>query len=118
MILIGIFAPEVLVIAAVYKFAAPYKWHRLTRKYCKIWSVKHSWFAIMGGWRFGTNVPPAATTLRKSRVLWLLSQGLVDENSLPSRAEILDKSKASGLIKGLACLQTSWFVLRVSVICS
>lgn len=85
------------------------------------WSMSHGFYAGMGGFVFDVDhsmfQQPSASVPRKRRltltargVLLLYQCGLLPQIH---QREILDKSKADGLAKALACLQAGWMVGQV-----
>jgi len=85
------------------------------------WTIVHSFHAVMGGFAFETSkvlaedkfLPGSEDRVAPSpeAVLFLAEH---EPDLLPklSKADILDKSKADYLTKGLVCLQATWFVAQ------
>ena len=85
------------------------------------WSMSHGFYAGMGGFVFDIedmssgedSIFPSGScrlTLTARAVALLCRCGLLPQIR---RSEILDKSKADGLAKALACLQAGWMVAQV-----
>jgi hypothetical protein len=81
----------------------------IAHKYGKSsWATEHSWLARKDGWRSDPNGPLKSNNtaagsidhpLRMVAVVWLMDNELADMDTLPSREEIFDRSKASPLVK-------------------
>jgi len=105
---IALIAPEVVVVWAMRQC-----W--VARRLAQVhenrgWTQCHGFFAIMGGFTLSKDS-------KASRILMpdqLKSLSDADEISFPeiTEKEIQDKSKGDGLSKGLAIVQTGWFVLQ------
>jgi len=82
-------------------------------------TLVHGFYAAMGGFAIKSQfldpvyhaTPQGRLTLTKEGIVWLLQKAPEVFPSL-SEDEILDKSKASTLIKALTCLQAFWFCLQ------
>ncbi len=85
------------------------------------WSMAHGFYVGMGGFVFDINntlIDKDPIFLSESCRLTLTARGvalLCQCGLLPRirQREIRDKSKADGLAKSLACLQTGWMVAQV-----
>ncbi|KAF2638366.1 hypothetical protein P280DRAFT_83144 [Massarina eburnea CBS 473.64] len=129
-ILLGIFAPELVVSTAFAQFLTA-SWLRReihndveyrkkegtdpgwsTEQQLREWSITQCWFAVMGGVRIETgecidNSPNLSLTAEGLRMLSFLGR-------LPDVPEnqIKDKSKADGLSKLLVVLQAGWMIIQ------
>ena len=82
----------------------------------------HGFYAAMGGYAISSHfldkrcpiTGQGRLTLTKGGILWLLQMAPEVFPDL-SEDEILDKSKASTLVKALTCLQALWFCLQCAV---
>ncbi|KFY95219.1 hypothetical protein V500_02896 [Pseudogymnoascus sp. VKM F-4518 (FW-2643)] len=82
-----------------------------SRKQVKNWTMKHSWYCVMGGF---TITPPEATkpsVVNGEQLLWLLERGHIEMPSI-TVDDIKDKSKSDSLLKIMAILQVLWFVVQ------
>ncbi|EPE33738.1 hypothetical protein GLAREA_06751 [Glarea lozoyensis ATCC 20868] len=84
------------------------------------WTMIHSHFALMGGIAIDTRTAPTSFLPRGITRTIITYDGLIfladkDPALVPdiSRAQILDKSKASGFAKALVCFQALWFSTQV-----
>ncbi|KAK4206521.1 hypothetical protein QBC37DRAFT_458824 [Rhypophila decipiens] len=132
-ILIGLFAPEIVVFVAwaqkqqVKKFSKDIavifaeqaeKDPSLKRKH--EWTTTHSWFAYMGGFAiditYGQEDLPCEYDPRWPRTTFLSKALLILARAgfLPdiSRKSILDKSKADAIAKVLVVTQATWMILQ------
>lgn len=72
------------------------------------WTATHAFFAIMGGFHYYQNGQPLSP-LHPDEVLELVRLGALVP---PTLNELRDKSKGDALSKGLAIIQTLWFVTQ------
>ncbi|KAK4443628.1 hypothetical protein QBC34DRAFT_498867 [Podospora aff. communis PSN243] len=132
-ILVGLFAPEILVyvawfqrrrvkrlskeLTAIFKEGAE-KDPKLKRTHD--WTTTHSWFTYMGGFAIDTNqgqedlpgeyIPGSPRiVLSKKAVAVLARVGMLPDIS---KGSIKDKSKADSLAKALVITQASWLILQ------
>lgn len=85
-------------------------------------TLVHGFYAAMGGYAIQSHcldkqypiTGQGRLTLTKGGILWLLQMAPEVFPNL-SEDEILDKSKASTLVKALTCLQAFWFCLQCFV---
>ncbi|KAI4121746.1 MAG: hypothetical protein LQ338_006191 [Usnochroma carphineum] len=75
------------------------------------WTVRHGFYANMGGFVFQPR-ESQAFPVNSKQLLWLIEQGYVEYPTLTAK-EVWDKSKADGFQKSLTCLQTGWFIIQV-----
>jgi len=75
------------------------------------WKLVHGFYAEMGGFKVEDDEDGQQYTFRAAQLAWLHKEKII---TLPeiSEQEIKDKSKANGIAKGLACAQSTWFVLQ------
>ncbi|KAK4161497.1 hypothetical protein QBC43DRAFT_323439 [Cladorrhinum sp. PSN259] len=82
------------------------------------WTIKHSWYGYMGGFVIDTTPKPSEdaiiegsprVALREHALHLLAIKGWLPD--LPV-GEIEDKSKADGLAKSLAAVQSAWMILQ------
>ncbi|EIM79895.1 uncharacterized protein STEHIDRAFT_21373, partial [Stereum hirsutum FP-91666 SS1] len=116
LLIIALLSPEVIIYLS---WAQNHAVRRLNRQVDTQWTITHSYFACMGGFVFDTTdeepfLPRSATRIRlqPDGVVFLRKHAPEIIPTL-SREEILDKSKADGLSKALACLQTGWFCTQI-----
>lgn len=116
LVVLAVFAPEAVTVLAISEYFNVAKFNELISKDEDAWSIEHSWIAHTDGWKSSNNIPRRTNrkSLSQREILWLFSKRLVDVSSLPTKEEILDRSKANGLVKVLACVQSSWLVVQVS----
>ncbi|KAK4215436.1 hypothetical protein QBC37DRAFT_459012 [Rhypophila decipiens] len=117
-IIIGLFAPEIVVFVAWAQRQQAEKDPSLRRNH--EWTTTHSWFAYMGGFAIDTTygqedlpgeyIPGSPRITFHRKVLPLLARA----GFLPdiSRESILDKSKADALAKVLVVTQATWIILQ------
>jgi hypothetical protein len=76
------------------------------------WHSIHSFYAIMGGFRFadGTHDKRIKALDPRENFESFQDMLLAHRSSLPSKEEIEDKSKADAFVKGFAVLQSCWLV--------
>ncbi|KAI4201378.1 MAG: hypothetical protein LQ350_003297 [Teloschistes chrysophthalmus] len=122
-VIIGIFAPEIVIYTAWSQWNSARK---LTAKVAKLldndpaakgarkytWTMTHSFFAGMGGFVVDTNDPDRPPYIPDSPRLIITAQGiaiLAECGQLPdiSRRDLDDKNKADNAAKALALLQAS-----------
>jgi hypothetical protein len=90
------------------------------RRHC--WTRVHSHFALMGGYAvelggllslYDRQDPDKGRRMLRPTALRKIAQNAPELLPDVSSRHILDKSKASGLGKVLACLQAFWFLMQV-----
>ncbi|KAK0616740.1 hypothetical protein B0T14DRAFT_568320 [Immersiella caudata] len=128
-VLIGIFAPELVVYTAWSQWRAA---RRLTDDVAKAqglrekdkpqatstaWDMTHSFFAVMGGFAVDTDDEGENAYMEGSPRLHLTASGiavLAELGTLPSISVdlIRDKSKANGVAKVLVLLQAGWLAVE------
>ncbi|KAF7974346.1 hypothetical protein HWV62_12412 [Athelia sp. TMB] len=72
------------------------------------WQTMHAFFIIMGGYQFYGENGPICPVFTKNAVELVRRGRLV----APSRDELANQSKGDALSKGVAILQTLWFVMQ------
>jgi hypothetical protein len=75
------------------------------------WTMEHSFYAEMGGYRVQDDTNGQQYTFRIAQLAWLLRKKLI---TLPeiSRDDLCDRSNANGIAKALALAQSSWFIAQ------
>ena len=74
------------------------------------WTLRHSFYLNMGGFVLQPR-DSEPFPLHWEHLVYLLKEGLLAYPDITTE-EISDKSKANGIAKALACLQTGWFVMQ------
>lgn len=77
------------------------------------WTKTHGFYAEMGGYRVKEDVPGGQTYIFRSEELaWLCKNNLI---TLPevSLDELNDRSNADWVAKGIACVQSVWFMFQI-----
>ena len=77
------------------------------------WSIKHSFFAQMGGFYY-CNEDGSAEVIDSVEFLRRCEKGEI-ANPVFTKDEIRDKSKSDGLGKFILALQLFWFIVQVVV---
>ncbi|KAF2664369.1 hypothetical protein BT63DRAFT_460670 [Microthyrium microscopicum] len=122
----GIFAPELVVVAALKQYMSAQKLTKIIRTRLsksekgkgKIdWSTKHSYFAQMGGFVVKTEQPDDEGFIPGSPTLSLTAHAvavLAETGNLPKIAKetIEDKSKSNKIGKLMAYLQGCWLLVQ------
>ena len=78
---------------------------------CEKWSIRHGFYANMGGFVLQPSDCPAFP-INSKQLHWLIKRGYVDYPTMTAK-EVWDKSKADGFQKSLTCLQTGWFIIQI-----
>ncbi|KAJ3511836.1 hypothetical protein NLJ89_g3870 [Agrocybe chaxingu] len=75
------------------------------------WTVAHGFFLVMGGFHIHSENGEDLGVLSQHCFETLLKSKVIDFPTI-TKEEIEDRSKADGLTKGIALLQTLWFILQ------
>ncbi|KAK1749721.1 hypothetical protein QBC47DRAFT_311459, partial [Echria macrotheca] len=116
-VLLGMFAPELVVYTAWSQWIAARRLTRAIQATNPEWTMTHSFFAVMGGFAVDTRNGGEREYMDGSPRLHLTANGialLAELGALPAvSAELIrDKSKANRVTKLLVVIQTVWLVVE------
>ncbi|KAE9386645.1 hypothetical protein BT96DRAFT_867855 [Gymnopus androsaceus JB14] len=115
-LVVALVAPELVVIWAInQRISAEHAVKALRQiPVCKDWTLTHGMFIVMNGFMLTDTSGKHIGVIKEVHLVHLLSAGLISFSNIPcSKAEIMDRSKADGLAKALALIQTIWFMAQV-----
>lgn len=108
----AIMAPEfVLGFATGQKVEAKRSVVSFHEKGYKKWTLRHGFYANMGGFHLKTRESTRTFPINAKQLLWLVKEGHVDYPNFSAK-EVWDKSKADGFQKLFTCVQTGWFIVQ------
>ncbi|SJL02742.1 uncharacterized protein ARMOST_06078 [Armillaria ostoyae] len=102
LMIVTVFAPEVITIWAFRQYFTARSIHKLCPKEL---SLKHGFLVSMGAFEYSDHCPVTRQNLEDD-------DDLVDRLSKIRKEEIDDRSKGDGLSKGLAIIQATWFLMQ------
>ncbi|KAK0243508.1 hypothetical protein EDD85DRAFT_900879 [Armillaria nabsnona] len=102
LMIVTVFAPEVITIWAFRQYFTARSIHKLCPKEL---SLKHGFLVSMGAFEYSDHCPVTRQNLEGD-------DDLVDRLSKIRKEEIDDRSKGDGLSKGLAIIQATWFLMQ------
>lgn len=75
------------------------------------WTLRHSFYCEMGGYRIQDERADQTYLFRGEELRYLVTKNIVELTKI-TEDEIMDRSNADGLVKSFAILQSSWFLLQ------
>ncbi|KAF2267305.1 hypothetical protein CC78DRAFT_457383 [Lojkania enalia] len=110
----GLMAPEIWSMNAIWEiFEARELLKRMRKLGYKHWTLQHSFFADMGGFKLqvGEQTQLQNLTNDATKLWWMVKEGHVPVPEI-SKDELMDRSKEDSLAKAIAVLQAGWLLVQ------
>ncbi len=106
-------APDAISTVAFSQWRCARKATKILQPMLPLWSIKHSFYAEMGGYRVVDKRSGQMYCFRPLQLAWLHKEKIIEIPEV-STEDIDDRSGADVLAKILACAQSTWFLVPTS----
>jgi hypothetical protein len=109
--IITVFVPDGIATSAFSQWRHARRSVREIKPHYAWWTLKHGFYAEMGGFRVYDRSTRQAYSFRSAQLAWLVKEKLLE---LPhvTEEEVDDRSDADSIAKILACGQSAWFLAQ------